>query len=93
MEAFKFEELEYVRPDFEGAKKVQEEATEQIKSAKSYAEVKEAMKSVEEMECHLQTLVTICNIRNTLDTTDEFYEKEIEYIQNTYPTIVETGRI
>lgn len=91
MEAFKFEELEYVRPDFEGAKKVWEKATEQIKSAKSYAEVKEAMKSVEEMECHLQTLVTICNIRNTLDTTDEFYEKEIEYIQNTYPTIVETG--
>lgn len=91
MEEFKFEELEYVRPDFEGAKKVWEKATEQIKSAKSYAEVKEAMKSVEEMECHLQTLVTICNIRNTLDTTDEFYEKEIEYIQNTYPTIVETG--
>lgn len=91
MEPFKFEELEYVRPDFEGAKKVWEKATEQIKGAKSYAEVKEAMKSVEEMESHLQTIVTIGNIRNTLDTTDEFYEKEIEYIQNTYPTIVETG--
>lgn len=91
MEDFKFSELTYVRPDYDEMKHVWEDATEKLKNAVSYAEVKEIMQEVEKAENHLGTMLTICNIRNTLDTTDEFYEKELEYNQNTYPTVVETS--
>lgn len=91
MENFKFQELEYVRPDFDGLKKTWEDATEQVKNAKSAEEVKAVMHRVEEAENHMETMYTICSIRNTLDTTDEFYEKEMEYNDNTYPTTLEAS--
>lgn len=91
MDTFKFEEIEYVRPDFEGMKKVWEEETEKIKKATSYAEVKDAMGRIEKAEGNMSTMMNVCSIRNTLNTTDEFYEKEIEYVQNTYPTVMESA--
>ena len=91
MDTFKFEEIEYVRPDFEGMKKVWEEETEKIKKATSYAEVKDAMSRIEKAEGNMSTMMNVCSIRNTLNTTDEFYEKEIEYVQNTYPTVMESA--
>lgn len=91
MENFTFETMEYVRPDYDEMKKIWEEAAQQICSAKEYAQVKAVMQKVEEASNHLTTMYSICSIRNTLDTTDEYYEKELEYNQNTYPTIMETG--
>lgn len=44
-----------------------------------------------EMEAKTNDFMTDCtiaSIRHTLDTTDTFYEKEDEYINNTYPTIM-----
>jgi M3 family oligoendopeptidase len=91
MKDFTFDTIEYVRPDYEQMKKVWENAAEAIKHAGSYADVKAAMRREEEASDHLMTMYSICNVRNTLDTTDEFYEKELEYNQNTYPTILEAG--
>ena len=91
METFKFGELKYERPDFAGLKKTWEEAAEQVKNAKSVNEVKDIMQKVEVEENQMLTMYTICSIRNTLDTTDEFYEKEIEYNDNTYPTVMEAS--
>lgn len=90
MENFTFDTMEYVRPDYAHMKNVWEEATKDIQNAKKYADVKAAMKRVEEENSHLITMNSICSIRNTLNTTDEFYEKELEYNQTTYPTVMET---
>lgn len=91
MENFTFETMEYVRPDYDEMKRIWEDAAEQIRNAGEYAEVKAVMRRVEEASDHLMTLYSICSIRNTLDTTDEYYEKELEYNQSTYPTVMEAG--
>lgn len=40
------------------------------------------------MQNKLMTACTIASIRHTLDTTDTYYEKEDEYINNTIPTVM-----
>ena len=80
MEDFTFSKLEYVRPDFDEAEKVAKEMTERVKNAKSYADVKQAILDLDEFMKDFYTMLTIANIRNTLNTTDKFYEDEIAFI-------------
>ena len=88
MADFKFSTLEYKRPDFEGLSSLAVQATERIKNAASYEDVKKVMAEMEAKTNDFMTDCTIASIRHTLDTTDAFYEKEDEYINNTYPTIM-----
>lgn len=88
MEDFKFSTLEYKRPDFEKIGAFAEEITEKIKNAASYEELKGYMEQMEEMSKNFSTDCTIASIRHTLDTTDEFYEKEDAYINDMVPTVM-----
>lgn len=88
MDDFKFGALEYKRPDFEKIEAFAVSMTESVNQANSYGELKKLMKQMEEMSNEFQTQCTIASIRHTLDTRDEFYEKEDEYINNTIPTIM-----
>lgn len=87
---FTFSEIEYERPDFqeivENAKKIEE----RIQAAESYDEVKTCLKDMEKMEGHMSTMTTIVHIRHTIDTRDEFYEKENEYINQKMPEVMPT---
>lgn len=85
MDKFTFSTIEYVRPDFDTLEKECREAVERIKNATSYQEIKEVLKRREELNSKVETMATIAMIRNTLDTTDEFYEKEVEYINDRAP--------
>ena len=88
VEDFKFSTLEYKRPDCEAFAAFAAAAKERIGQAESYEDVKEAVLAFDEKEKDFMTEATIASIRHTLDTTDEFYEKENEYIDNTFPTIM-----
>lgn len=88
MSDFKFSTLEYKRPDFAALEQFAVSTTEKIKKAASYAELKALMQEMEEQSNHLSTMAVIASIRHTLDTRDEFYEKEDEYINDTYPMIM-----
>ncbi len=88
MEDFKFSTLEYKRPDFEEMAAFAAETKERIGKAGTYAELKEALFAFDEKSMDFSTDATIATIRHTLDTTDAFYEKENEYIDTTFPTIV-----
>lgn len=87
-EQFKFSTLEYNRPDCESLASFAERTQERIERAGSYAEVKEAVLAFDERQKDFSTDATIASIRHTLDTRDEFYEKENEYLENTLPTIM-----
>lgn len=88
MESFKFSTLEYVRPDFKKLEAFAEEMKAKIESASSYEELKKYAMEWDEDSMHGQTMITVAYIRHTLDTTDEFYEKEHDYINDTLPTIM-----
>ena len=85
MENFTFSKLEYVRPDFDAAEAKAKELTERVRNAKSYADVKQAILDLDKFMCDFYTMLTIANIRNTLDTTNEFYENEIAFINQRAP--------
>lgn len=88
MDNFKFSTLEYKRPDFAAFAALAEETKKRIESADSYGQVRDAMLAYDEKGKLFNTDTTIAFIRHTLDTTDEFYDKENEYINNTFPTIM-----
>jgi len=79
MKEFKFSTMEYVRPDMELLGQQLDEFTQQIKSAKTYQEVHNIILKQDEICKEPVTMMQIAYIRNTLNTTDEFYENEVEY--------------
>ncbi|MBR4024346.1 MAG: M3 family oligoendopeptidase, partial [Firmicutes bacterium] len=85
---WKFSELEYKRPDVDELVKLITDTTEAVKNAGSGEEVLELMMKAEETSKELSTMFTIVNIRHTLDTRDEFYDKENQWLNETFPTIM-----
>ena len=81
--------MPYTRPDFENVSKRLSEITENIKNAGSASEILGLYRETDRITEHLNTLATICNIRNSIDTRDKFYEAEQEYIDNQYPLLMD----
>ena len=75
-----FSNVEYVRPDFEAAKKFYEDLNVRLQAAESYAEVKSCILEEEEYSSRINTMATVVTIRHTVDMSDEFYAAEEEYI-------------
>lgn len=80
MKQFSFTNIEYVRPDMDGVMKQIQEHIQIVKNATSYHEVYDAIMKVNEIMESMNTMSTVAFIRNTLNTTDEFYETEVEYL-------------
>lgn len=83
-----FQELEYVRPNFEELKAFYDTLCGRIKAAQSYEDVRACMMDEEKISSHFNTMAVIVQIRHTVDTSDEFYEKEDEYINQNYPELM-----
>ena len=88
MENWKFSELTYERPDVEKIIAILQENEQKVKNAQSASEVIKIIEDFEAWNRKLSDLLTIVQIRHTLDTADEFYEKENEWIGETMPTIM-----
>ena len=76
----KFKDYKYVRPNIEEICKVTEEITEIIKNANDVNVIVDAIKRLNKMNSTYSTIANLAYIRNSIDTTDEFYEKEIEFL-------------
>ena len=77
MESFSL--LAYKRPDMHALKDKLKTQLGLIKKAKSYDEARSAyLTSLAEMG-HVETDYVIASIRNTLDTTDKFYDGEMQF--------------
>lgn len=84
-----FSEYRYERPEYEVFKK---QMTEQVEKLKSLQTAKEQIALVKEIHDLINTIVTsqqLVEIRNTLNTKDEFYEKECEYWDENSPVYEE----
>jgi len=77
----RFSEIQYQRPDMETLKAAVEEATRKVRAAKSFEEVRETYFAVQEKEKEVDTMYTLCSVRNTIDTTDAFYDSEMKWLR------------
>ena len=75
----KFSQLEYARPNMEAARAAFQAALDRFEAAATYEEARAAYLECDGATLDADTLRSIAHIRNTLDTTDEFYDKEMEY--------------
>lgn len=80
MENFTFETIEYKRPDFDSLAKEYVALAERVKNAKCYAEVRELIDEIDKLTEEPMTMVVVAHIRNTLNTTDKFYEDEMAWL-------------
>ena len=82
-----FSQYEYVRPDFENAKELIRNSVDKIKNAGTKESVSKVFKAVNDQQRHLRTMATVAEIRNTIDTTDPFYESEMQCFYENMPLV------
>jgi oligoendopeptidase F len=81
----KFSEFKYERPNLEQTIKEIENLLEVISADQDYEAVKKAVFGMFTIQDQIGTHGTLVSIRNSVDTTDEFYEKEQDFFNEKVP--------
>ncbi|MGD6950028.1 M3 family oligoendopeptidase, partial [Bacillus mobilis] len=82
-----FSEYTYVRPDMDEAGRKFEAALERFRGAASADEQNEAMKEFNQIRNDIGTMFNLCYIRHSIDTNDEFYKNEQDYMDEVQPQL------
>lgn len=85
---FKFKDIQYTCPDCEAFQKLAEDNAEKIKNAVSYSEAKKIFLEFDKAESEFFDMGNIAYIRHTIDTSDEFYDKENEFLNEKTPELM-----
>lgn len=75
----KFSDYKYERPIYEEVKKEFISIIDNINNSCTYEEQKENIKNLNILRNNVETMSTLSSIRHSINTLDEFYEKEREY--------------
>ena len=89
MEALKFREMPYERPDGAALKTSMRTLTEKLRAAGSYDAAKAVFLEKETLSKHIQTLATLAQVRHTIDTRDKFYDEENGFWNQLSPELEE----
>lgn len=76
----KFKEYKYERPNIDEICSFVEQKTNEIKNANDTDTIINCIKEINKLSSTYSTVSNLAYIRNSIDTTDEFYEKEIDYL-------------
>lgn len=75
----KFEEYEYLRPDFDSYQTHFSALVAELETAASFTAAKEAVEKINKIRRQLDTAANLASIRYSIDTNDAYYEKESEF--------------
>jgi len=82
-----FENYTYIRPNLEEVTKKFNSAIESFKNATSLDEQNAVMNEINTLRNDLGTMFNLCYIRHSIDTNDEFYKEEQDYIDEIQPEV------
>lgn len=85
----KFSEYPYHTIDVKQAKDKFRKIESQLVNAEDYASFKQAFKDLDVYKKELYTQFSLCEVRHTIDTRDEYYKKEQEHIDEIAPILQE----
>lgn len=88
-DSMKFQDFTYERPNLEEAKAAIFEQIDLIKKDENVDAVKAAVEAIQKVKRDINTNQELAMIRNSIDTNDEFYEKEMEFWNEQGPVINE----
>jgi len=80
-----FSEYAYKRPDIEALSEQFEELLRDFDNADAETQV-ELVRAIKRLRSVFSTQHSLCHIRHTIDTTDDFYEKENAWFDEVTPT-------
>ena len=86
MNNWTFNGIEYKRPDINAAIRETEALTKKVEEAACKEDVIDAILAMDRASAEMEDVLSVAMIRNTLDTTDPFYEAEQAWIDQTMPT-------
>ncbi|MEG1408550.1 MAG: M3 family oligoendopeptidase [Terrisporobacter sp.] len=75
----KFRDYKYERPNYDKVKQLFLGLVEKINNASTYEEQYKYIMELNDIRKQIETMSSIASIRNSINTADEFYEKEIDY--------------
>lgn len=75
----KFHDFKYERPDYEKIKIEFKDLVKAMKNSHDYNELKANINKINKLRNHIESMATLVSIRYSINTQDEFYEKEKEY--------------
>lgn len=81
----KFNDFIYQRPDMDQLANSFKNYTKVIQEAKSANEQIEAIEKINEVRRNFATMSTLCSVRNSINTQDEFYEQEQSFFDEVSP--------
>lgn len=85
----KFSEMPYVRPDLEQLKTLAQQTVAGLNNAGSAAEQAEHYRAFETAEKNVETMSALVFIRHSIDTQDEFYTREQDWMDQAMPQFEE----
>lgn len=83
----KFNEFKYERPDLELFKKEMEDILETLNGDVTLEQELEIIEEVFELQQELDTMATLVSIRHSVNTKDDFYEKEQDFFNEQGPIL------
>lgn len=83
----KFNEYKYEHLDLEKIKKIFSELIESFEKAENVEGQITAFDEIIKLRNHIETMQTLVSVRHSIDTNDEFYDKENEYMDEISPIL------
>lgn len=83
-----FKEFRYERPDMETFQRDFKALMEAFSQSETWQEQNQFMLKINALKNDFETASTLSYIRHTVDTTDEFYEKENEFFDENTPIFI-----
>lgn len=85
----KFSEMKYERPNIEELKESAEKIKNKFSSAETFEQAEKAFIEWDKFTEHIDTMFSLAYTRNSINTNDEYYETEVEYLDNISPVITD----
>ena len=83
----KFNEYKYEHLDLEKIKKIFSKLIESFEKAENVEGQITAFDKIIKLRNHIETMQTLVSVRHSIDTNDEFYDKENEYMDEISPIL------
>ncbi len=84
-----FAQMPYERPDGDALAAALEDLTRRLEQTQSPAEQLELYREQEALIQRAETMMSLCHVRNTIDTRDPYYEKERAFCDELAPVLEE----
>lgn len=83
----KFKDMKYERPEYDELLKKGLILAEKVKNAESFEESLKSYMELDKMESYLSTMGSLCYVRASINTNDEFYKKEEDVLNEKMPEL------